>query len=185
MATYSSVVLANGLNHEDGSENPSGLNEQAYLMRYSDMLAIQEPTVSTTPGSVLTISSTHTMKTGKAPILVETVHEKTDFESALEGEIYSKVFNPKKMFFIAQPSVDNAGGFSTMKNARFIALFRRLGDTSNYYQIGGKGMAAKINEGSVKFGKGPTGEPGITFTLEAHSIQPFYYYTGTLPVTGS
>jgi hypothetical protein len=184
MSEYTNVVI-NGLSHDDGAENPGGVAEVAYLLRYSEILALQEPTISTTPASVLTISATHTMKTGKSPVVCEPVYEKSDFESALEGEVYSKMFNPKLTLFMAQPSVDNAGGFSTLKNARLVVLFKRPGQAANYYQMGGKFLAAKINEGSVKFGKGPTGEAGVTFTVEAHNPQPFFYYTGTLPVTGA
>ncbi|MES2810023.1 MAG: hypothetical protein V4619_15435 [Bacteroidota bacterium] len=181
--TYDGVTLT-ALSHVDGDENPSGVGELAYLMRYSDMATIQEPTISTSPESVLTISGTHTMKASKSPITCEPVFEKNDFESPLQGEVYSKIWNPKLTLFMAQPSIAAAGGISALKNARLIALFRRPGQTTNYQQIGGKAMAAKIAEGSVKFGKGPTGEPGIMFVLEAHSTQPFYYYTGTVPVTG-
>ena len=184
MPNYSNVVL-NGFPHDDGAENPSGIQELAYLLLYRDILTLQEPVASTTEASLLTISTTHVMKTGKAPLTAEPVFEKSDFESMLEGEIYSKLFNPKLKFFLAQPVINAAGGFAAIKNARFIALFRRPGDTANFYQMGGKAMAAKIAEGGVKFGSGPTGEPGITFTLEAHSTMPFFYYTGTLPVTGA
>lgn len=184
MGEYANVVLT-GFLHDDGAENPSGVAEVAYLMLLSQVLTVQGPTASTTPASLLTISGTHVMKTGKAPIPVEPVFEKNDFESALEGEIYSKLFNPKLTFFMAQPTVDSMGGFAAIKNTRMLALFRRPDQVANYYQIGSKSMAAKIAEGSVKFGKGPTGEPGVMFTIEAHSTQAIYYYTGTLPTTGA
>jgi len=184
MGTYSGVVLT-GLSHDDGAENAAGVAELAYLLRYGDILTLQEATIGTTAASILTISATHVMKTGKAPIPVETIYEKSDFEAAMEGEVYSHMFNPKVTIFMAQPTIDNVGGFSSLKNSRLVLLMRRPGDTTNFYQVGSKFLPAKIMTGSVKFGKGPTGEPGVTFTIEAHNPQPFFYYTGTLPVAGA
>ena len=183
MSTYSNVVL-NGLLHDDGAENPAGVAELAYILLYGDILTLQEPTISTTAASLLTIATAHVMKTGKSPIPANPIYEKSDFESALEGEIYSKVFNPKLTLFLAQATIDNAGGFSAVKNARMIVLFKRPGDV-NFYQLGGKFLAGKIGDGSVKFGKGATGEVGVTFTVMAHNPQPFFYYTASLPVIGA
>jgi len=170
--------------HDDGAENPAGVAEQAYILRMSEIETLQEPTEGTTAASLITISTAHVMKTGKAPIPITPVFEKNDFESPLEGEIYSMLFNPQLTVFMAQPTVDNMGGLVALKNARMIVLFRRPGDSANFYQIGGTFMAAKVKSGSVKFGKGPTGEPGVTFVIEAHSTKPAYYYTAALPVTG-
>lgn len=183
MSEYTSVVLT-GLSHDDGAENPGGVAELAYIMRLSEIDTLQEPINSTTAASLLTIGATHLMKTGKSPIACEPIYEKNDFESGLEGEIYSKIFNPKLTLFLAQPSVDNMGGLVALKNARLIVLFRRPGQAANFYQIGSKYLAAKVSEGSVKFGKGATGEPGVMLTVEAHDPKPVFYYTGTLPVTG-
>ncbi|GAA4327479.1 hypothetical protein GCM10023149_30890 [Mucilaginibacter gynuensis] len=184
MGEYSNVVL-NGLTHDDGAENPGGVAELAYILLYNDLLAIQEPVPSTTPESILTITTAHTMKTGKSPIQAFTVMEKSDYESALEGEIYSKMFNPNLTIFLPQPSDNNAAAFSVIKNARMLVLFKRSSAGANFYQIGSKFLMAKVKEGSVKFGKGPTGEPGVTFVVESHSVQPFFKYTAVLPVTGA
>lgn len=184
MGEYSNVVLT-GLQHDDGAENPGGIAEAAYLIRIGDILAEAKPTISTTPGSILTIAAAHTLKTGKSPIAVFTVMEKSDFESPLAGEVYSKMFNPAVTVFLPQPTAENAANFSILKNGRYLLLFKRSIADNNFYQIGSSFLAAKVKDGSVKFGKGPTGEPGVTFTLETFSTQPFFLYTASLPVTGA
>lgn len=183
MSEYSNVVLT-GLQHDEGAENPGGIAELAQILLFGDILTIQEPVVSTTPGSILTIASAHVMKTGKSPIAAFTVMEKSDFGAALEGEIYSKMFAQTLTLFIPQPSGENAANLSAIKNSRALILFKRSLGGANFYQVGSKYLAAKVKDGSVNFGKGPTGEPGITVTYEAHATQPFYLYTATLPVTG-
>jgi hypothetical protein len=180
---YSNVVLT-GLTNLDGAENPSGLQEDAWIMVVSDMKTIAVPTPGVTPKSLLEIATNHVMATGKAPIPVYTMFDKSDFESPLTGELMSRIFLPAMTIFMPQPSTDNAAQASVLKNARLIVLFKRTNGTTEFIQVGSLGLYAKIKDGSVKFGKGPTGEPGVTLTIEAPSIHPFYVYKGSLPVAG-
>jgi len=181
--TYSNIVLS-GLQHVDGQENPAALSEDAYILIRSEIATFGTPAANgTTPASLLEITAPHVMKTGKSPIPCFTMMEKSDFESALTGEVYSKLFMPTATLFLPQPTSENAGNISVIKNCRLILLIKRTGD-QYFTQIGTQDLSAKVKEGSVKYGKGPTGEPGITFQVEAPSIHPFYLYKGALPVTG-
>ncbi|MDB4919839.1 hypothetical protein [Mucilaginibacter sp.] len=183
-ADYANIILT-GLQHVDGNENPSGIQEDVFIMIVSQMATIAEPAASpTAPEAMLTIAGPHVMATGKSPFAVYSMFEKSDFESPMAGEVYSKIFMPDVTCFIPQPTPENAGNFSVLKNSRLIVLIKRTQGGAGFTQIGSKHLSAKIKDGSVKYGKGPTGEPGITFNIEAPSIHPFYYYTGILPVTG-
>lgn len=177
---YENVVLT-GLEHLDGDENPSGLQEDALICVASDMDTIAAPAANPlTPGAVVDITDDHIMKAGKAPIAAYTMFEKSDFNSPLAGEQLSQVFQPAMTFFLPQPSANNAVTLSILKNARLIVLFKRtLG--GDFAQIGTQGLYAKVKSGSVSFGMGPTGKPGVTFVVEATSTQAFYVYKGAIP----
>lgn len=63
---YENVVLT-GLEHLDGDENPSGLQEDALICVASDMDTIAAPAANPlTPGAVVDITDDHIMKAGKA-----------------------------------------------------------------------------------------------------------------------
>jgi hypothetical protein len=178
---YANVVQT-GLDLVDGAENPSGLQEDVFLIVASDVASFGVPVANPlTPLAVITISTNHVLNAGAAPIPVYSMFEKSDFESPLTGELLSKMFMPAITVFMPQPTAQNAGTFTTLKNCRFIVLIKRTNASTGFTQIGTVGLYAKIKEGKVAYGKGPTGEPGISFTLEAPSIHPYFNYTGTLP----
>ena len=179
---YSNIVLE-GLGFVDGQENTSGIQEDAYLLLYDDIATFGSPTPGTTPESLVEISSNHVMKTGKSPIPLYTLYEKSGMDATLTGEMFSKIFISIVKLHLPQPNEKNAVNFSVIKNRRFIVLIKRAGGT-DFIQIGSQGLYAKVKDGSVKFGDGPTGTPGVDFQVEAPSIHPYYVYKGTLPVVG-
>jgi len=181
---YKNIVLT-GLQFEDGALNTSGLQEDAYFIPYSYLQTIQEPVANgTSPASLIEIAGNHVLKAGKAPIPIFTLFEKSGMDSALTGEMFSKLFMAAAKFFQPQPTGENAANFAVMANMRGIVLIKRaIG--GNFIQIGAKGLTAKVKEGSVKFGDGPTGAPVVEFQIEAPSIMPFYVYKGELPVAGA
>lgn len=177
---YANVVLTS-LNQVDGAENPSGLQEDSYLLIVSEVATWGQPIADPlNPAAVLTIPTNHVMVAGKAPIPVYSMFDKSDFESPLAGEKGAMIFQPAATFFIPQPTDNNAALLSILKNCRLVALVTRT-QGGGFMQIGTKELSARIKSGSVMAGKGPTGIPGVTFVVEATSIHPYYKYTGTLP----
>jgi hypothetical protein len=179
MSSYSNIVNL-GLTHDDGLENAAGLEENALLLLVGDIANEAVPVVGATLESVITISGNHILKAGKAPIPCFTITEKTDLESAMAGEVYSMCFQPNVTIFVPQTAAANVAQYSVLKNARLIVLIKPTNE-DYYIQVGTGKLAAKTKSGSVKHGKGLTGEKGITFVLEASGPHPYYIYKGAIP----
>ena len=181
--SYNNILLT-GIGFTDGEENAPGIQEDAYLLRYSEVNSLAVPTPTNDPISLMTITGTHLMKQGKSPIPVYTQFEKSGLEAALSGEMYSQMFIQTVKLFLPQLSTAGAANFSVIKNERLILLIRRTGGTG-FMQIGCKGLYAKVKGGGkVSTGDGPAGAVGITFEIEAPGIHPYFDYQGVLPVTG-
>jgi hypothetical protein len=177
---FSNIALS-GLILSEGAQNTSGIEEDAWFIPLSYIADLKTPPADpTTPLEAITITGNHVLKPGKAPIPLFTMQDKSGMDSAMVGEKYSKMFQPNAKFFQPQPTDENAANFAIMGNLRGIVLIKRAigGD---FKQIGNKGLLATVKEGSVKFGDGPTGAPGIEFVVEAASVMPFYVYKGDLP----
>lgn len=180
---FKNVVLT-GLGFTDGAINVSGIEEDAFWIPLSFFATLQVPLETPgTPLAAIEIAGTHILKPGKAPIPLFTMFDKSGMDSPLAGEKYSKISMPAAKLFQPQPTAENAANFAIMSNQRGILLIKRATGGS-FIQIGNKGLYAAIKEGSVKFGDGPTGAPGIEFQIEAPSIMPYYVYKGELPVAG-
>lgn len=180
--TYSTVVLE-GMPFTDGDENTAGIQEDAWFIPFSYFATLAVPVPSTTTASLVEITSDHVMKTGKAPIPLFTQFEKSGLDSPLAGELYSKIFMPVIKLFHPQPNEVNATNLSVIKNQRGIVLIKRT-QGGPLIQIGTQGLYAKVKSGTVSFGTGPTGAPGVTFEVEAPSVHPYLVYKGVFPVTG-
>jgi len=177
-----------GLNFvfEDGLENASGIQEQAYLIPLSYLKTEGKPTpAGTTASSLATIAASHVLATGKAPILVNPLYNKSGVNSKLSGEELSKVFETDVEFFIPQISAALLGGAAAIKNMRFIVLVRRTGQATGFWQIGTVGMPAKVQDIAGGFGTGSTGEVGLKISLKAFDTVPMYEYTAELPAVGA
>jgi hypothetical protein len=171
-----------GFEFVDGIENPSGLSEEAYLIRVSDIATEAVPSeVGTTAASIVTITGDHILKAAKAPIPVNILYGKSGSEFKLAGEELSKIFEHDTTFFVPQISAAVLGGAAAMKNSRFIILVKRPGQGIGFWQIGTKGMSAKPQDMSGGFATGPTGEVGIKLILKAFNLVPMYDYQGELP----
>ncbi|WP_342645015.1 hypothetical protein [Mucilaginibacter sp. CSA2-8R] len=177
---FSNIALA-GLILSEGAQNPSGIEEDAWFIPYAWIADLKVPVTNpATAVEAMTITGNHVLKAGKSPIPLFTAQDKSGMDSALVGEKYSKMFQPNVKLFQPQPTVANAANFAIVANLRGIFLIKRPGDEF-FTQVGTKGLLATVKEGSVKFGDGPTGAPGIEFVGEAASVMPFYIYKGELP----
>lgn len=169
---------------EEGLENASGIQEQAYLIPLSYLKTEAVPvTEGTTPESLITITGNHVLQTGKAPILCTPMFEKSGSEFDQVGEVGSALFEAPTTFFIPQISAKTIGGAVALKNFRGIVLFRRPGETTGFWQIGTKGMPAKNQKISGGFGTG-TGEVGVKMLVKSTDVTPYYKYDGELPTAG-
>lgn len=184
MRDYSNITDAK-LQFVDGLDNTSGIAEKAYFIPLSWLKTEAVPLDSgTTAASLVEIEEDHVMEVGKAPIEMQMIYEKSGVSGGLEGEILSKIFKqgPAKVFL---PNINATalGSVGMIKNYRGIFLFKRIGG-GDFFQIGSGVISAKVANGGVSFGEGPTGEPGITVEFEAYSVMPMYVYKGELPVEG-
>lgn len=181
---FKNIVLT-GLTFADGELNTSGIEEDAFFIPLSYFATLATPVANpANPLAAITITGSHILKPGKAPIPLATMFDKSGMDSALAGEKYSKLSMPNAKFFQPQPTAENAANYAIMANMRGIVLIKRAVGGS-FIQIGNKGLYATVKEGSVKFGDGPTGTPGIEMVFEAPSVMPYYVYSGELPVAGA
>jgi hypothetical protein len=182
-ANFSNVQLA-GLLLDEGALNTSGIQEDAFWIPLTYIATLQIPKSDpANPVEAMEITTAHVLKAGKSPIPLFTSHDKSGMDSPTVGEKFSKISQPVVKLFQPQPTPENAANYAVMTNQRGILLIKRAigGD---YIQIGNKGLLAVVKEGSVKFGDGPTGAPGIEFQIEASSVMPYYVYKAALPVAG-
>jgi hypothetical protein len=182
-ANFSNSQLT-GLLLEEGALNTSGIQEDGFWIPLAYIAALKTPKDNpATPLEAMQITEAHVLKAGKSPIPVFTMHDKSGMDSPTVGEKFSKISQPVVKLFTPQPSDENVANYAVMTNQRGILLIKRAIGGS-YKQIGNKGLMAVVKEGSVKFGDGPTGAPGIEFQIEASSVMPFYSYTAELPTAG-
>lgn len=168
----------------DGSENPSGIDELAYLIPVSWLQSSAKPTPAlTTAAGLVTITGNHVLKTGKNPIEVNALFQKSGATSALEGEPLSKIFKSGVELFIPQISADNLGTATAIKNYRFIVLIRRPDQDTGFLQIGSASLAAYVEAMDANLGVGPTGEVGIKITVGSYGKSPYFFYNGELPAS--
>lgn len=166
----------------DGHENPSGIGEIAYLIPVSWFETIQTPTnPATTSAGIVTITGDHVLKTGKTPIEVQALYEKSGASSTLEGEVLSKIFKTGVELFIPNATAQNLGTATAIKNYRFIVLIRRPDQESGFIQVGSKSIAAYVEGIDANLGTGPTGEVGIKITVGAYGKAPYLFYEGEIP----
>ena len=185
MADYKAITGL-GFGFEDGLENASGIQEQAYLLAVSNIKTEGKVvTAGTTASALATIATSHILATGKAPILVNPLYNKSGAAFKLSGEELSKIFESDVELFIPQISASLLGGAAAIKNMRFIVLVRRPGQTTGFWQIGTVGMPAKVQDIAGGFGTGPTGEVGLKISLKAFDTVPMYEYTAELPAVGA
>lgn len=185
MRDYSNITDAK-LAFVDGLDNTSGIAERGYFIPLSWLKTEAVPDEEgTTAASLVEITGDHVMETGKAPIEMQMLYEKSGVDGSLEGEVLSKIFKqgPARAFL---PNINATalGSAGMIKNYRGIFLFKRIGG-GHFYQIGSGVISAKVANGGVSFGEGPTGEPGVTVEFEAYSVMPMYIYKGELPVEGA
>jgi hypothetical protein len=183
MQTSYSNVTNLGLEYEGGLENASGIQEEAWLIPLSYLQTEAKPVPGTTPESLVTIATNHTLKTGKAPIPCTPMFSKSGHEFKSAGEVGSLMLEGDLVFFVPTISAKTLGGVVVLKNFRGIVLFRRPGQISGFWQMGSKGMPAKTSAVSGGFGTG-TGEVGTKLTLSNTDVSTLYEYTAELPVVG-
>lgn len=166
----------------DGQDNTSGISELAYFIPCSWFEDIKEPDpAATTAAGLVTITGNHVLKAGKTPIEIQPLFEKSGSTVAMEGEILSGIFNTGAEFFLPNINAANLGTARAIKNYRGIFLVRRIGQTTGFFQIGSKEIAAYVRNIEGGLGTGPTGEVGIKFTAGAYSLAPYFVYNGELP----
>jgi len=167
----------------DGEDNTSGIAELAYFIPYSWLATIGAPaSPATTAASLVEITSNHIMKAAKAPIEMQPLFDKSGFDGALEGEVLSKIWKQgPARFFLPNLNAAALGTAGMIKNYRGIVLFKRSGG-GDFFQIGSADITAKVANGGVSTGTGPTGEPGVFVEFEAYSTMPLYIYKGEFPV---
>lgn len=166
----------------DGQENPSGIAEQGYIIPISWIEDLKTPTPAlTTAAGIVTITGDHVMKTGKNPIPVTVLYEKSGGGSSLEGEILSKVFKTNIELFVPNITAENVGTVTALKNYRCILLIRRAEQEVGFLQIGSKSIAAYVEAVDANLGTGPTGEVGIKMNVGAYGKAPYSFYNGETP----
>jgi|GEM_PF-1624486 len=171
---------------QDGSENPSGIAELAYLIPLSWFEDIKTPAnPNTTAEGIVRITGNHVLKAGKTPLEVNPLFEKSGAASSLEGEILSKIYKSTVELFIPQVTAQNIGTVTAIKNYRFMVLFRRPDQETGFIQLGSKTMGVYVEAVDANFGTGPTGEPGIKITVGGYNKAPYYFYDGELPVAAA
>ncbi len=170
-----------GLKFTDGTENQSGIQEKAWFIPLSWLKTIANPKIGATAGSILEITESHVMETGKKPVQMAPLYKKSGLKSTMEGEELSKMFKMCAEFFIPQISADNLGTIGAIKNYHGIVLLKRPGVDTEFIQVGSEGLAANVTGAEVDLGTGPTGSVGIKVTFEAYGSMPFYVYKGELP----
>lgn len=173
-----------GFKFVDGQENPSGIQEQAYLIPISWLTTEAKPIIGVTAESVVTIATDHILAATRAAIEVQPLFTKSGDIFKLSGEELSKIFENDVDFFVPQINAAALGSAAAIKNFRFMVLLRRVGQTVGFWQIGSKAMPAKVQDIPGGLGNGPTGEPGYRIQLKAFDIVPMYDYQGELPVAG-
>lgn len=180
------AITALAFEFQDGLENASGIQEIAYLIPVSHLKTEGKPVaVGTTASSLATISTSHVLATGKAPILVNPLYGKSGAAFKLSGEELSKIFENDVELFIPQISAGLLGGAAAIKNMRFIVLIRRTGQATGFWQVGTVGMPAKVQDIAGGFGTGSTGEVGLKISLKSFDVVPMYEYTAELPAVGA
>jgi hypothetical protein len=181
MRDYNTITDV-GFEFVDGLENPSGLGEEAFLIRVSDLQTEGLPVESgTTSASLVTILADHVLKAGKHAIPVNILFDKSGSEFKSSGEELSKLFETSVTLLCPQVSAEKLGGATAIKNSRFLVMIRRLGQNTGFWQIGTKGSSAKVQDITGGFGTGATAEVGIKIVLKAFSLVPMYDYQGELP----
>ncbi|MNK47620.1 hypothetical protein D3C87_664320 [compost metagenome] len=178
------ALVGQAMTFGDGGENPSGIGEQGFLIPVSWIKTMAKPVPSTTPGSLVTITSDYVMKTGKAPIPITALFDKSGITWSLQGEVLSKIFQQGLEAFVPSNSVDNLGTLQSLKNYRYIALFPKLDDSGHYFQVGSDKIAANITDAPGGTGVGPTGEVGSKITLQSYGLAPVLIYQGEIPPVG-
>lgn len=169
----------------DGNNNPSGVAEVAFFIPLSWMKTIAKPVTGTSAGSLVSITSNHLMKAGKAPILVNTLFDKSGLTWKLAGENLSKIFEQGGELFIPDNSVRSLGTASALKNYRGILLVGKIDGSGKYWQIGSELIAATITDIAGGTGTGPSGEVGSKVTVQSYSAVPVYSYEGDIPPVGA
>jgi hypothetical protein len=173
-----------GFKFVDGAENASGMKEQAYLVPVSWIETEAVPVTTpapTTAKTIIAITGNHVLKDDKAPIAVQPLYTKSGSTFGLEGEELSKIAGSTIELFIPQINADVIGSVAAIKNYRFIVLFRRVGQTTGFWQIGSGEMPAKVENAEGGTGVGATAEVGVKITLKAYDFTPYYNYQGELP----
>lgn len=185
MKDYLSITDIN-FEFEDGKENASGIQEQAYLIPVSAIATEGKPVAAgTTSESVVTIATPHILKAGKSAFEVQPLYTKSGVNTKLSGEELSKIFETDVEFMIPQLTAKSMGGAAAIKNTRFLVLTRRIGQQTGFWQVGSVAMPAKVQDIAGGFGVGPTAEVGLKITLKAFDIVPLYDYQEELPVPAS
>ncbi|MNL18433.1 hypothetical protein D3C87_1395770 [compost metagenome] len=181
MRDYNSLTDV-GFEFQDGLENPSGIQEQALLIRVSDIETEGKPIPEgTTMASLVTIATAHVLKAGKSALLVDLLYPKSGVPFKLSGEELSKIFETDPEIFIPQITANSIGGAVAIKNTRFILLVRRPGQNTGYWQIGCKAMSCKVQDIAGGLGTGPTAEVGYKISLKAFDVSPMYDYQAEIP----
>lgn len=174
------------LSFGDGNENPSGVAEIAYFIPFSWLATIAKPAANgTTAASLVQITTNHTMKSGKAPIKVIPMFDKSGITWKLAGEKLSKIFDQGAELFVPDNSVGSLGTAAALKNYRGILLVGKIDGSGKWWQIGSETIAATFTDIAGGTGIGPTGEVGSKATLQCYGIAPVYSYEGELPAAGA
>jgi hypothetical protein len=180
---YDTIIDAK-LGFLDFQENPSGIEEKAYLIPISWLLTEQKTIPSTTAASLVEIATAHIMATGKTPIELTPLFDKSGANAEMVGQMLSKMFKPGAKFFMPQISAQNLGTVTMLKNVRCLILIKRASG-GDFFQIGTGKLPAYVMNASPNLGEGAEGEVGITLEVAVSaSTVPFYIYKGVLPVTG-
>ena len=180
MGTYENLSNL-GLNFNDGEDNRSGLDQEAYFVPLIWMKTIAKPKPSNTNASLLEITESHVMNAGKKPIPMAPLYKKSGLKGSYEGEDFSKIIKQGPAeFFVPSLSVESLVTMAAIKNYRGIVLMKRAGDTE-FIQIGSQGLPANVVSGDFDTGVGPTGSVGIKVVFEAYGTVPYYIYKGEVP----
>ena len=173
------------LDFQDFQENPSGIEEAAYIIPISWLATEQTTTPSTTAASLVEIATAHIMMAGKTPIQVTPLFENSSAKSDSAGQMLSKMFKPGAKFFLPQVSAQNLGTVTMLKSVRCLVLIKRA-NGGDFIQIGTGKLAAYVMSASVDLGEGVEGKVGTTLEIAVSASKvPFYIYKGVLPVTGT
>lgn len=175
------------INHEDGSDNTSGLAQQIYVMKLSDIQTLPNPVLDDSTGNgtfedLVTITGNIQMKPGKYARKIDVILESAKLDGTPQGEMDGKSFL-NRIDFVVAGNKKNALGFKQwVKNGSVIIICKDL--DGNKRILGHSLYPAKFVEGVDTTGAASTERKQSAFAFQSVRKGPAPYFEGNILVNG-